>query len=452
MVAGMTQTIPSTPIVELYDELHRPGVSREHKLALARGLVADPAPLIKRFADSVAALTTYSPHDQGFYTSRKHYDVGDVKAASTIDLALRVRDAGGLAPGPPVRPGSVSDERVAELGLRRVSFSSLACEYLDRELVATRTTDGASHSGTAVRLDMLLATADRIPVVAEVKRTADSRPGRVPATDKDAFSALIQALACTAQLATPAQYARLARWGRADGDDHPGGADLGRVQPLTFDVYVILHNRPIGTHLPELSIETERLAVLLLASPDVARHVRRIACLVTTLSNGMLLAETDWAFERQPPHTAALETAFARYFEPWGITLPDAAVLPPTDGSLYARGWTVRWRWRDTGLEFRAAHRMTNERWNTVSFDGEFSNHSVPPETMFHKPGDDLDAVQAPYSSKWSVHSDAVTSAGMDFEQWNGPSHARGSDTGERLLWKLDNGATGNAALPPRPA
>jgi hypothetical protein len=442
----MTQTVPSTPIVELYDELHQRGVSRKDKLARAHAFVTDPALLADRFADSVAALASYLPRDEGFYRTRKHYEVGDVKPTSTAALALQIRDAGGLAPIARFRLPAVPVQRLAELGLHGVPVESLACEYLDRELVATRTTGRVTHSGTAVRLDLLLATTDRIPVVAEVKRTSQSSGRLVPGTDKDPFSALVQALACAAQLATPAQYARLSRWGRAGHDERPSPADLSRARPPTFDIYVVLHNRPSGTHLGELGVATEQLAAALLAEPGVARHVRRIAGIVTTVMDGALWAESDWAFERQSPPTEALETAFGEYFEPFDIALPDAAVMGRADGSLYARGWTVRWRWRDPGLEFRAAHRMTNERWHTISMDGRISDHAVPPEMMVYAPGDDRDAIEAAYRAKWTAHAGAVAAAGMDFELLDsGDPH-----TDDRLLWRLDSGATGTVALPPR--
>ncbi len=87
--------------------------------------------------------------------------------------------------------------------------------------------------------------------MAEIKRTTDpdhAHPDVTPSTDKDPFSALIQALACTAQLATPAQYARLARWGRAEQRgawDYSSPADLADLAVPLFDVYVVLSQPPI---------------------------------------------------------------------------------------------------------------------------------------------------------------------------------------------------------------
>lgn len=220
MVERMTVVVPTTPIIGLYEELHRKGVSREQKLARARGFVTNPASLAVMFHDSVLRLATYEPADEGFYKSRKHYEVGDVKASSTTDFALRVRDASGLRPRPSGEATLLETEHLAAPGVLGVSAAALTCRYLDRELVATRTTGGATHEGTAVRLDLLLCNdADRTPIIGEVKRTSDVDPlhrHHKPATDKDPFSALVQALACAAQLSTLAQYARLARWGRTE--------------------------------------------------------------------------------------------------------------------------------------------------------------------------------------------------------------------------------------------
>ncbi len=44
-----------------------------------------------------------------------------------------------------------------------VTADRLACAYLNREFVATRTTGGASHPGTAVRLDLLLCNTLTAP-------------------------------------------------------------------------------------------------------------------------------------------------------------------------------------------------------------------------------------------------------------------------------------------------
>jgi hypothetical protein len=301
----MSLMIPATPMVGLYENLLKKGVSREQKLARARQFVANPELLAALFRDSVTKIAAYTPANEGFYKSRTHYEIGDVKASSTTDLALRIRDAGGLRPTPSGNTLLLEAEAIKAPGVTGVPATTLACDFLDRELIATRTTGGATHKGTAVRLDLLLCnSADRTPIIAEVKRTSDLNPLKQhykPATDKDPFSALVQALACAAQLATRAQYARLACWGRAEAcgkQDYPTAADVAACDPPVFDVYVVLHDRPQGTHLPELGAEAERLAALLLAQRSVTRHIRRIACLLTKLDAGVLRAHTQWAYER----------------------------------------------------------------------------------------------------------------------------------------------------------
>jgi len=330
----MTQQIAATPIVKLYNDLHAKGTSRKQKLERARAFVADPTALAAMFGESVAAMQAYAPNDEGFYTRRSHYDVGE-KVTGTIDFALRVRDAGGIDS----RAGShapLEGEPIDAPGVESLSAERVRWEYLDRELVATRSTSGATQAkGSAIRLDLLLKQfEDGTPVIAELKRTTDiddDNPDKKLATDKDAFSALVQALACVSQLATPAQYARLSRFGRARSCEagHEVGMDAGLAfaTPPTFDVAVVLHNRPTSTHLPELTIEAERLSALLLAQPVVARYVRRIVCIVTETEGDRVASSVEFAYQRQPPGTSAIETAFGEYFRPWGLHLPGPAAL-----------------------------------------------------------------------------------------------------------------------------
>ena len=131
----MTQIVPSTPIVELYGVLHARGVSREQKLARAREFVANPASLADLFWQSVLALGDCLPNDEGFYTSRAHYTLGEKKASSTTALALRIRDIGGLRPRTATRTPT---KEPPVPGVSAVAADRLAFEYLDREIVPTR--------------------------------------------------------------------------------------------------------------------------------------------------------------------------------------------------------------------------------------------------------------------------------------------------------------------------
>jgi hypothetical protein len=242
----------------------------------------------------------------------------------------------------------------------------------------------------------LLAHAeDRTPIVGEVKytKTIDSEAShKKTSSDKDPFSAVVQALAVISQLVNPSQYLRLDQFGRA-AHQHAGLRDA--ASPV-FDAYVVLHNPSNGTFLEELGEETRRLSALLLTEPAVARSVRRIACLTTTRDDD-LRVETEFAYERSSPQTEPVERAFADYFRPWGLRLPDAAVLDRADGAVLAKGWVGRWRWHWHALEFRAAHRMTNERWHVIEPDGTLTNKPVPPEMMVYRPGEDRSEVEAAY-------------------------------------------------------
>jgi hypothetical protein len=166
-----------------------------------------------------------------------------------------------------------------------VTARDLACDYVDRELVVQRTTspaawdDGASNRGGGTRLDILLADrADGTPIVGEVKL-----PG-----DRDPYYALIQALACASNLATPKQYERMRNHLYL-------GRFPARPTPPRFDVFVLAVEAPgtegqppKGRYQAELREAAEGLAPALLAQPDLARHVRRIATLrLTSRENGI---------------------------------------------------------------------------------------------------------------------------------------------------------------------
>lgn len=66
--------------------------------------------------------------------------------------------------------------------------------------------------------------------------------------------------------------------------------------------------------------------------------------------------------------------SFARYFEAWGITLPDEV---PERGSIKSNGWWIDWSITDWGFEFRCGHRMTNERYVIIREDGTPDNRAA---------------------------------------------------------------------------
>jgi len=202
---------------------------------------------------------------------------------ATIDVAQRLARNGGLIACDTKR------ESPAELpgGVRRVAARDLAFDYCDREIVAARTTGGARFEDgasprKALRLDLLLVARDgRLPVVGEVKLR----------TDKDPFSALVQAMACASHLATPGQHERLR-------SVYPEANFVESGQPR-IDILLLLGKFPAkATYLPELLKATEGLSAQLLASSLVSASVRRIACLDVPLDREPVSATVRFAFER----------------------------------------------------------------------------------------------------------------------------------------------------------
>jgi hypothetical protein len=278
--------VPETPIVALYDHLHCPGFGRASRLARAREFVKHPPELAAMFEASVALMHQFVPRDEAFYPPRPEHDASTGIVPPTLDVALRLRAQSPFQPAASVEAQSAAEDAALPDGVSSVRVEDLCFSYLDRELVPSRTTGERDLRGTKVRLDLLLRSdPDRVPVVCEVKVGGD----------KDAFAALVQALACTAQLATPAQYTRLAKYGCAGKQ-----ADIATATGPTFDIVVLLHNPPTGTYLPELRAETRHLAALLLGQPGVATTVRRIVGLTSRdAPDGDLAIELDYGYARE---------------------------------------------------------------------------------------------------------------------------------------------------------
>ncbi|WP_193612084.1 hypothetical protein [Nocardioides lijunqiniae] len=118
--------------------------------------------------------------------------------------------------------------------------------------------------------------------------------------------------------------------------------------------------------------------------------------------------------------TTPTALAFAQYFAHWGLELPPGAVEARADGHLRTAGWTVRWRWHDDGsLEFRASHRMTNERWELVRPDGTSESMPAPSEFLvFPQDADEAtrEAVRSAHRDAWRAHAASVAERGMAFE------------------------------------
>lgn len=285
MVPGQIRDpIPSTPIVERYRSVLK--LSREQRLALARELVEQPQPLASDFAASVERFAAYKNDEPSYPKRRTHSAVAD-EVHSTVDMAVRLREAGGCCVA---EPGGARLADVAPASVRIVTAAELTFDYLDREIVAARTTGGVhidddarSAATTALRLDLVLANrSDRTPILGEVKIK----------TDKDPFSALVQLLAGAVHLVTVPQYERVRK--------HITGPIRAAEGRPFVDLYLLLHRFPEtgATFLPELLEETRKLSAKLLSLPPIAHSIRRVACLEVELTDDRVTAEARFAFER----------------------------------------------------------------------------------------------------------------------------------------------------------
>ncbi len=142
-----------------------------------------------------------------------------------------------------------------------VNDPSLKLRYLDYEVVPARTTGGASYndgkrSTTWVRLDLLLH-ADG-PVIAEVKLRSDKNP----------FYALLQALTCAVELATPSQRIRLqSRY-----------SQINPASPL--EIYTVIYRPSVnGEDWHRLLLRSEEMSRKLISLPSIRRYIGRFAIL-----------------------------------------------------------------------------------------------------------------------------------------------------------------------------
>ncbi|KNX37988.1 hypothetical protein [Luteipulveratus halotolerans] len=147
--------------------------------------------------------------------------------------------------------------------------------------------------------------------------------------------------------------------------------------------------------------------------------------------------------------SADVATRFADEFASWAVTLPAPAIEQHRDGTLYARGWSIRWCWHTDGaLEVRSSHRMTDERWSVLQVDGSTQPRDVPAAMMAYMPGDDVTRIRAEHKAAWSAHGEKVTAAGMDFGEL--PDSIRVEES--TMIWRCDGDDWTTTVLPPRPA
>lgn len=254
--------IPRTSIQRYYKRVCN--MSYAQRLTLAESLVKDPSPLVEEFESSVVTFSTYE-NPEGFYSNPKR------------------------APRPPeprreiVKTHHVAWHLQQQEALKVVDAPELNARYVDYEIAPTRTTDHAVFDDdggswrTGLFIDLLLANCeDATAIVGELKIR----------TDKDPFTALVQVLACAAHVATPHQYQRLREFLPT------GRFNIG--DPPCLDGYVLLYGflEKAQKDRERLSEKAEQLSARLFEHPEIARRLRRIACLDLEFGHGNELSAT----------------------------------------------------------------------------------------------------------------------------------------------------------------
>jgi hypothetical protein len=268
-VADLKNPIPLTKMALRYGKTK--SLSDAKRRDEAKKLADDPAPLARDFADSVRQFgAEYDRPDEPFFPTPR--DPPHPKISRTEDLAWLLWKQGMLP----------------------VDDSELDADYVEYELVATRTPGRATFeklpgqtkaktARSALRLDLLLANhSDRTPVVAEVKRRRD----------KDPYTALVQMLTSLAHLATPSQYQRLR--------NNFSEARFAVNDPPRIDGYVLLYDfgKDKSTYLKELDRYAREISKELVNLPGMTPRLRRLACLDLNLNRGGdLHADCRWRYE-----------------------------------------------------------------------------------------------------------------------------------------------------------
>lgn len=259
--------IPLTQLRHLYGMFDLFSSLESHR-AMAQEVLRDknPGVLADMFRRSVERFRAYTNIGEPFYPERP--------PRRELPDPTRIDGIGGTL--------ALTSLLKAAGAAEVVDHPELSFGFVDREIVPARTTGNAAfeddeRSTRVRRLDWLLAgTRDRLPIIAEVKVGGD----------KDPFYALIQLLMYAAELATPAQRARLERHypGRFAFPAAAGEAD--ESGPV-LDVYIVLSGYNPRSGVRQQILETtNQLCRRLVAEPGVARYVRRIACLDVGLGSG----------------------------------------------------------------------------------------------------------------------------------------------------------------------
>jgi hypothetical protein len=245
-----TASFKLTQLREFYAALG--ALKEQEQTALAELHAEDPARLLRRFELSVATVAEYAPitHIGDPLTPEAFHD-GKRKALADPPVPVdEIRRTEHFASQLVNRGGAQCVEGAPELAFR----------YVDREIFALRSTAADQRAETRW-LDLLLASADGLPIVAELKID----------TDKPAYFALIQALMYAAELSSPSQRARLAAI-------YPEVQFTMPADGPFLDVYLIAFKPPSTGVFRQRSFEaTEQLSSKLVEDPRATSVIRRIA-------------------------------------------------------------------------------------------------------------------------------------------------------------------------------
>ena len=182
--------LPVTDLLGLYRELRN--APQKDRVVQAETFAGTPADLARLFDHSVEVFSAYE-NPEAFYPNN-HEPRAPLASGEAI---VHGRDVG--------RALTVAD--ADDPFFKVEGINDLELRLVDYEVEPTRTTGGARFADgkkatQGMTLDLLMCDRAGVPAVCEVKTRGDMDP----------FFALVQALACTAHLATAPQTDRLRRW------------------------------------------------------------------------------------------------------------------------------------------------------------------------------------------------------------------------------------------------
>jgi hypothetical protein len=229
-------------------------LQEEEQTLLAEAHAENPKPLIHRFKHSVRSAEKRSVDPaEPFHESKRK---APAEPPVPLDELKRTIDFAS---------------HLVHREMRVDQHPELSFAYVDREIFPART-EGSDRM-PARTLDLLLVNSeDGTPIVGELKIRDDSLT----------YFALIQALMHVAELAVESQRQRLQKHYEA-----AGFSDFARSPQL--DLYVIAYEPPERTYGERSLRAAQSISEQLLRSPDVSKHLRRIAFLEAQRNGDALL-------------------------------------------------------------------------------------------------------------------------------------------------------------------